>query len=62
MARWPTSPPTTSTTGQVFGCCEDTTGILPFTAAVTPAMTQQPHASLLTRLDRHQPAEPDHAA
>lgn len=31
--------------GQVFGRCEDTTGIAPFTALVTQVMTQQPYAS-----------------
>ncbi len=31
--------------GQVFGRCEDTTGIVPFTALVTQVMTQEPYAS-----------------
>jgi transposase len=30
---------------QVFGRCEDTTGIEPFTALVTQVMTQEPYAS-----------------
>lgn len=31
--------------GQVFGRCEDTTGIAPFTDLVTQVMTQEPYAS-----------------
>jgi Homeodomain-like domain/DDE superfamily endonuclease len=31
--------------GQVFGRCEDTTGITPFTALVTQVMTREPYAS-----------------
>jgi len=45
VARWPTWPPTTSTTRTCSARCEDTTGIEPFTALVEQIMTQEPYAS-----------------
>ncbi|WP_196807947.1 transposase [Mycobacterium sp. 141] len=45
MAPSPTSPPTTLHRAQVFGRCEDSTGIAAFTALVAQVMTQQPYAS-----------------
>ena len=60
-ARWPTWPPTTHR-AQVFGRCEDTTGIDPFTALVEQVMTQEPYASaepgVLDRRQRLLPPRP----
>ena len=41
----PTWPPTTSTAPSVFGRCEPSTGIKPFTALVDQVMSTEPYAS-----------------